>query len=51
MENANIKLQPLWKRLFCFHEYTGGAKTVYDKNGKKKHARICVKCGKRLYID
>lgn len=44
-------MQPFYKRWLCIHKYTGGARTVHDNNGKKKHAYICLKCGKREYID
>ncbi|MCI8718412.1 MAG: hypothetical protein K2N61_08600 [Lachnospiraceae bacterium] len=46
-----IKIQPLWKRWLCVHKFTGGARVVYDREGRKKHARICLKCGQRQYID
>lgn len=46
-----IKMKPFWKRWLCTHEYTGGVRTVCVNKGKKRHAFICVKCGKRKYID
>ena len=50
MINAtDIKIQPLYKRIFCVHSYTGGVRAVNDSKGRKRYARICVKCGKRFY--
>lgn len=46
---TGIKAEPLYKRMLCVHSYTGGIRNVYDKYGKKRHARICVKCGRRDY--
>jgi len=46
-----IKIQPLYKRWLCIHEFTGGARVIYDRKNRKKHTRICLKCGKRQYID
>lgn len=52
MKNATeIEIKPLWVRWLCVHKYTGGVRTVYDNKGKKRHAYICLKCGKREYID
>lgn len=48
---TEIEMKPLWKRLLCIHNFTGGVRTVYDNKGRKRYARICVKCGKRDYID
>lgn len=48
---TDIKIQPPWIRWLCVHNFTGGARTVYDSKGKKRHARICTKCGQRDYID
>lgn len=44
-------MKPFWKRWLCVHKYTGGVRTVYDNKGKKRHAYICLKCGKRKHID
>lgn len=44
-------MKPFWKRWLCVHKYTGGVRAVYDNKGKKRHAYICLKCGKREYID
>lgn len=51
MKATDIKVKPPWKRWLCVHSYTGGVRTVYDNKERKRHARICVKCGKREYID
>lgn len=48
---TDIIMKPFWIRWFCTHDFTGGVRTVYVKNGKKRHARICKKCGQRDYID
>lgn len=48
---TEIKTKPPWERWLCIHKYTSGVRTVYDNKGKKKHAYICLKCGKREYID
>lgn len=48
---TEIKMQPPWIRWLCVHKFTGGVRTVYDNKGKKRHAYICLKCGKREYID
>lgn len=45
------KMQPIWKRWLCVHKFTGGVRVVYDFKGRKRHARICMKCGQRNYID
>lgn len=52
--NKNIKdigIKPFWVRILCVHKFTGGVRTVYDKKGKKRHAKICWKCGQREYVD
>lgn len=52
MINATeIKMKPPWARWLCIHNFTGGVRTVYDKKDRKRHARICLKCGQRNYID
>lgn len=52
MINAKeIEVKPFWKRCLCAHYFTGGARTVYDNKNQKRHARICIKCGQRQYID
>lgn len=52
MINATeIKMKPPWIRWICAHRFTGGVRVVYDNNGKKRHARICEKCGQRNYVD
>lgn len=48
---TEIKMKPFWKRWLFVHKYTGGVRTVYDKKGKKRHAYICLRCGKKDYID
>lgn len=48
---TEIKMKPFWKRWLCVHKYTGGVRTVYNKKGKMRYAYICIKCGKRDYID
>lgn len=48
---SEIEVKPFWKRWLCVHKFTGGVRTVYDNKGKKRHAYICLKCGKRDYID
>lgn len=48
---ANLKMKPPWIRLLCVHRFTGGARTVFDNKGRKRHVRICIKCGKREYMD
>lgn len=48
---TDIEVKPFWIRWFCLHEFTNGVRTVLDKKGKKRHARICMKCGQRDYID
>lgn len=48
---TDIKMKPPWVRWFCTHVFTGGVRKVYDNKGRKRHARICLKCGKRDYID
>lgn len=52
MINAHkIKEKPMLERMFCMHKFTGGIRNVFDNDGKKRHARICVKCGQRIYTD
>ena len=48
---TETEIKPLWKRWFCIHNFTGGVRVIYDSKGKKRHARICIKCGKRDYAD
>lgn len=48
---TDIKMKPPWKRWLCVHNFTGGVRTVYDSKDRKRHARICIKCGQRNYID
>ncbi len=48
---TEIKMKPPWIRWLCIHKFTGGVRTIYDKKGRKRHAYICLKCGKRDYID
>lgn len=48
---SKIEIKPFWKRWLCIHNFTGGVRTVYDDKGKKRHAYICLKCGKREYIN
>lgn len=45
------KIEPFYKRWFCVHKFTGGARKVTDQRGRTRHARICIKCGQRDYID
>lgn len=45
------KIEPFYKRWFCLHKFTGGARKVIDRCGRTRHARICTKCGQRDYID
>lgn len=47
----DVEIKPLWVRILCVHNFIGGIRTVYDKKGIKRHARICWKCGQRDYID
>ena len=44
-------MKPFWKRCLCVHKYTGGVRVIYNNKGKKRHSYICLKCGKREYID
>lgn len=46
MKHSNL----FYRYFICVHQYTGGARVVYDRRGRKRHARICTKCGKRNYI-
>lgn len=48
---TEIKIKPFWERWLCVHNYTGGVRAVYDTKGRKRHARIYLKCGQRDYID
>ena len=48
---TEIEIKPFWIRWLCVHNFTGGARVIYDSKGKKRYARICMKCGKRNYID
>ena len=48
---TNIKIKPFWKRWLYVHNFTGGVRAVYDTRGRKRHARIYLKCGQRDYID
>ena len=48
---TEIEIKPFWKRWLCVHNFTGGVRVVYDIKGRKRHARICMKCGQRNYID
>jgi hypothetical protein len=46
-----IKVKPFWKRWLCNHDFTGGIRVVSFNRSRRKHARICKKCGKRVYVD
>ena len=48
---TEIEIKPFLERWICVHKFTGGARVVYDSKGRKRHARICLKCGQRNYID
>ncbi len=50
-DKYNIQAKSPWERWMCIHKFSGGVRTVYDSKGRKRHARICSKCGKRKYID
>lgn len=51
LDSNYMKIEPLYKRMFCNHQYTGGFRKIVDYKGRKRYARICVKCGKRDYAD
>lgn len=39
------------KQKLCFHWMSPNFYAVKDKKGRKRHAYICSKCGKRVYAD
>lgn len=51
LKTEDIVIKPFWVRWFCFHHFTSNLRVVFDRKGNKHHAKICVKCGKRNYID
>lgn len=48
-KHMSIK-QFIKRYIICVHCYEGGARAFFDRRGRKHHARVCVKCGKRKYL-
>ena len=51
LHSGNMKMKPLYKRIFCNHQYTGGIRRVTDNKGRIRYAHICIKCGQRYYTN
>lgn len=51
IDPIDTKIKPFWIRWLCLHNFTGGVRVVFDNKGRKRYARICLKCGKRDYIN
>jgi hypothetical protein len=45
------EIKQWWTSLICLHRYPVTPKYVYDKDGNKRKAIVCAKCGKIKYVD
>lgn len=51
LKNREVMRMEWLKRLFCLHRMSPNLFAVKDDKGRRRHAYICSKCGKREYVD